>query len=109
MGLKQFKLWMVPTMVGSIVLGGVLTHALLHSICDLKAAQINVQCSLIQEFLLYEFELGHNAVKAIKNICCAKVEGAVNHTTVTRWFKKFCFDCKNLDYQASPRPRILRP
>ena len=26
---------------------------------------------------VYEFELGNNAVKATKNICCAKVKGAV--------------------------------
>ncbi len=36
--------------VGSIVVVGVLTRcALLHSMCDLKAAQMNVHCGLIWE------------------------------------------------------------
>ena len=33
--------------------------------------------------------------KKPKNIYCVKTEGAV-----TRWFKKFCLDCKNLDDQS---------
>ena len=36
------------------------------------------------------FNVGHDALKATKNICCAKNEGAIDLTTVTRWFKKFC-------------------
>ena len=35
-----------------------------------------------------------------KNICCAKGNGTVDHNTITRWFKKFCLACKNLDNQA---------
>ena len=63
-------------MVGSIVLVGVLTCCtLLHSMCGLKAAQMNVQCSLFQELILYGFKLGHKAAEAIKNICYAKGEG----------------------------------
>ena len=50
--------------------------------------------------MLYKFEQGHNDAEAIKNICRAKGEGAVDHNTVTRWFKKFCSGCKNLDDQA---------
>ena len=68
--------------------------------CDLKAAQMNVQHSLIRKLMLYEFEPGHNATEATKNICFAKGEGAVDHNTVTRWFKKFRSGCKNLDDQA---------
>ena len=45
-----------------------------------------MQWSLIQELMLYEFEQGHNATRAIKNICYTKDEGTVNHNTVTRWF-----------------------
>ena len=84
----------------SLSLGALtLCYALLHSImCDLKAAQMNVQHSLIWE--LYVLKLSHNAMKAIKNICCAKGEGTVNHNAITRWFKKFCLVCKNLDGQA---------
>ena len=32
--------------------------------CDLKVMQINVQCSLIWEFMLYEFKLSHNTMEA---------------------------------------------
>ena len=45
----------------------------------------------------YKFELCHNAVEAIKNISCTKVEGTVDHIIVTRWFKKSYLGCKNLD------------
>ena len=63
---------------------GVLTCcALLYFVCDLKAVQLNVQLSLIQEFMLYEFKLGHNAAEATKNICCMKGEDT-DHNTVTR-------------------------
>ena len=49
---------------------GVLTCcAFLHSVCDLKATQMNVQHSLIQELRLFESELGHNAAEVTKNIC----------------------------------------
>ena len=63
---------------------------------------MNMQHSLIWEFMLYKFKLGHNAMKAAKNIC-AKDEGAVDHSTVTRWFKKFCLGCKNLNVSGKTR------
>ena len=59
-----------------------------------------MQHSLIREVMLHKFELGHNAAEATKNICCAKVAGPVNHSTITRWFKKFHSGCKNLDDQT---------
>ena len=41
-----------------------------------------------------------------KKNCGAKNEG--DHSTVTRWFKTFCMDCKNLDNQAkSSRPKSM--
>ena len=61
---------MVPAVVGSIVAVGALTRcASLHSVSDLKAAQMNVERRLIREFRLHEFELGHNATEATINIC----------------------------------------
>ena len=63
---------------------GVLTCCvLLHSVYDLKP-HMNLQHSLIQELMLYEVELGRNVVKATKNICCAKGESVVDHSTVSR-------------------------
>ena len=87
-------------MVGSILVVGVLIHcALLHSVWVLKVAQINVQCSLIQELMFYEFRLDHSITEATKNICGAKGEGAVDYSTITRLFKKFQSCCKNIDNQ----------
>ena len=98
MWLKLFKPFKVPTMIGSIVVVGVLTRcALLHSTCDLKAIRSNVQCCLIWELMLYAFELGHNDIETTKNIFCTKGEGSVDHRMVTRWFKKFSLGCKNFD------------
>ena len=59
-------------MVCRIMIVGVLIHALLHSICYMKATQMNVQCSRIWELTLYKLEMGHNALEATKNICCIK-------------------------------------
>ena len=43
----------IQTVMGSIVIVGVLTHcALLHFVYDLRAEQMNVQCSLIWELIL---------------------------------------------------------
>ena len=90
---------------------GVLTHyTFLHSLYDLKTVQMNMQHSLIQEFMLYKFKLGHNSIETTKNITCVKGEGAVDHSIVTRWFKKFHLSCKNLDDQArSDRPKTQEP
>ena len=76
--------------------------------CDLRATQMNVKCSLIWEPMLYPFQMGPNATESTKNICCAKREGTVDHSTVSRWFKKFHSGCKKLNYQAkSDRPKIM--
>ena len=39
---------------------------------------MNVQLSLIRELLLYEFELCHNVLVAIKNICCTKSQAQLS-------------------------------
>ena len=58
--------------------------------------------------MLYEFKLHHNAAEVTKNICCAKVEGAVDLSVVTRWLKKFLSSCTNLADQArSSRTKSL--
>ena len=78
-------------------------------VCDLKATHMNMQYSLIQELMLYKFEVGHNVVEAAKNICWAKSEGTVDHSTITKWFKKFHRSgCKNLDDQVrSGKSKII--
>ena len=58
---------------------------------------MNRQRNLTQELMLYEFDLDHNAAKTHKNICCAKDEGAIDYSIVTRCLKNFRSDYKNLD------------
>ena len=77
---KQFKYWKAPSVDGSIVV----VCALLCTMYDLKAAQMNMQHCLIQKFMLYKFDLDHNVTEATKNICCAKGESTVDPSTVTR-------------------------
>ena len=46
--------------------------------------------------------------KQPKSFVVQKVKGAVDYSTVTRWFKKFPLDCKNLEDQAkSSRPKSM--
>ena len=50
---KAVQAMKVPVAIGCIVVVGVLTCCtLLPTVCDLKAAQMNMQCSLIQKFIL---------------------------------------------------------
>ena len=70
-----------------LVVGSLTRCVLLHSMCNLKAAQMNMECNLICELKLYEFRMGSNAAEATKNICCVKGEG--NHSTVIKLSKKF--------------------
>ena len=83
-----------------MVVGVLICCVLLHSMCDLKTARMNTH-QLIQKLMLYKFELGHNVTEPTKNICCARREGAVNHSSITRWFEKLCLVCKNFDIQTS--------
>ena len=58
--------------------------------------------------MLYEFKVGNNTVKATKSICCVKIEGGVDGSTVTKWFKKFCLGYKNLiDHARSYSPKTM--
>ena len=47
--------------------------------------------NIISELRFYEL-LATNNIYYV-----AKGEGAFNHSTVTRWFKKFSLGCKNID------------
>ena len=67
--------WKVPAMVSSTVVFGVLTLCtLFHSVCDLKAAEMNVQRCLIRELMLYEFKLSCYAAEATKISVMGKVK-----------------------------------
>ena len=61
---------MLHAVIGSIVVAGALSRcALVHSVCDLKATQMNMQRSLILKFMICVFELVHDTAEATKNIC----------------------------------------
>ena len=68
---------------------------------------MNMQHGLIQEFMFYKFELGHIFMETIKNICGAKGENTVDHSTVIRWFKKFYSDCKKLNSTKTMNSRAI--
>ena len=73
---KSFKLRKKgPIVVGSkVFIGVIIDYAFFHSMCDLKATQMNIRCSLIQKFILYAFEGSHNTVETTKTNICAKVK-----------------------------------
>ena len=74
--------------------------SLLHSVCDLKATQM--QHSLFQELMLYLSKMGHKTMKTMKIICCGKVESAVDDSNQTD------FSYKNLYNQARwGRPKTV--
>ena len=106
MKLKQFKSWKTLAMVCCIMVVGAPTHCeLLQSMRDLETVQINVQYSLIQDWMLYEFEWSPNTTKATKyNLFCERGD-AVDHIRVTRLFKKFHLVWRNFDHQE----RLGRP
>ena len=74
--------------------------------CDLKATQMNMECSLIQELMYYKFKQGYNPTEASKNIC-VKGEGTVNHITVTRGLKKCWTRVARNDQVKSGRPKTM--
>ena len=87
------------------VVGVLICSALFHSVCDLKAAQLNKQHSWIRKFLLCEFELSHNGAELTKNISCAKKALLIR---VIRWLKIFRSGCNNLDDLAkSDKTKIV--
>ena len=60
----------VPSKIGSnLQVGALIRCVLLHFVCYLKAAQMNVRRGL---HMLYEFKLGHNDTEVIKNILVRK-------------------------------------
>ena len=48
-----------------------------------------MQLGLIRKLVFYGIELERNATEATKNMCCAKGEYEVNHSSITRSFKKY--------------------
>ena len=74
-------------------------HSLLHY-GDFLIVQMNVQRSPIWQIFFTSSNWANNTVKVTNNIFWVKDEGAVNHCTINRWFKKFRSGCIKLDDQA---------
>ena len=96
--LRRFKpRWVSAVVCWFVVVGTMTRCALVPSLCDLKAAQMNVQGIILSRTLmLCLFELSYNIAETNKHVCCVKVEGAIDHCTETRVFKKFHSGFKNL-------------
>ena len=70
----------VHAMHRSIMVDGVLTqYSFFHSVWNLKATQMNLQCSLIRKPLLCQFHLGYNVTVTVKDTVC--------HNAIRRLFK----------------------
>ncbi|KAI6186909.1 Histone-lysine N-methyltransferase SETMAR-like protein [Aphelenchoides besseyi] len=59
----------------------------------------------VRHCLLYEFQLGHSAANATRNICSSISQDAVSHSTSKYWFQRF----REGDYSLEDRPRSGRP
>ena len=55
--------------------------------------------------LLYEYQLGHIAREATRNICQAIGEGSMSPTTAWRWFERF----RNNDFSLEDEQKSGRP
>ena len=63
---------------------------LLHSLSDLKAGLMNVQCRLIRQLRIYKFELSHNATEETENIfLCERWRSIWSQNIVSRELKNF--------------------
>ncbi len=60
---------------------------------------------VIRELLKFEYELGHSAKEAVKNINRAKGNGTVSYTNAKVWFSKF----RNNEMDISDKKRSGRP
>ena len=59
----------------------------------------------IRHCLLYEYQLGHSAREATRNICQAIGEGSISPTTAWRWFERF----RNNDFSLKDEEKSGRP
>ena len=73
---------------------------LFHSICDLKAVQVNGQRNLIWELMIYELKLSHGVIEAKKKQknSFAKNDGTVERSKEIGGLKDFRSMCKNIDF-----------
>ena len=96
--ISLLKVREISTVAACIEIGGTLTHASVHFLCDMKATKLKKKVTQSNSKRIhYKFELDHNDVEARKNICFAKSKGAFDNNIAARWLKKFRSGYKNLD------------
>jgi len=66
---------------------------------------MSVEKIVIRSCLFYEFKLGTNVIHAVKRICSAFGEGAVNVRTAQKWCRTF----ESGDTTLNEEPRSGRP
>ena len=75
--LRRYLLWLVM----SCTITCTLPHCILfHSVIWKPHRWICNVLSQIQELMLYEFKLGPKTMQTTQNICCAKSDGAFDHS-----------------------------
>lgn len=71
----------------------------------LSAPRMNDLKVHVRHCLLYEYQQGHTAADATRNICACVAQDAVSHSTAKYWFQRF----REGDFSLEDRARSGRP
>ena len=80
-----------------------MVYILLHTRCNLKATQMNVQYCQNQELMFHKVKLGHNTAKATKNIYCTKGQGTIDLKYINQMFQEISLGLQEPQQSANAR------